>query len=124
MSGRCSLHNRVVYPLLCPLVAPALQKGSLSKRPPCSRPRTRNTVREARRWRPIGYSRDRFLALMLGVQRPSVTIAAGLLQRAGLLRYSNGLITVLDRAGLEAASCECYRVVQRRFAILLGHPTG
>jgi CRP-like cAMP-binding protein len=65
-----------------------------------------------------------FLALMLGVQRPSVTIAAGLLQRAGLLRYSNGLITVLDRAGLEAASCECYRVVQRRFAILLGHPTG
>ena len=65
-----------------------------------------------------------FLALMLGVQRPSVTITAGLLQRAGLLRYANGLITVLDRAGLEAASCECYRVVQRRFATLLGQASG
>lgn len=65
-----------------------------------------------------------FLALMLGVQRSSVSITAGLLQRAGLLRYANGLITVLDRPGLEAASCECYRVVQRRFATLLGSATG
>jgi len=65
-----------------------------------------------------------FLALMLGVHRPSVTITAGLLQRAGLLRYANGLITVLDRSSLEAASCECYRVVQRRFAALLGSATG
>jgi len=64
-----------------------------------------------------------FLALMLCVHRPSVSVAAGILQRAGLLRYANGLIIVLDRAGLEAASCECYRVVQRRFANLLGHPT-
>jgi CRP-like cAMP-binding protein len=65
-----------------------------------------------------------FLAMMLGVQRPSVTITAGLLQRAGLLRYANGLITVLDRPGLEAASCECYRAVQRRFATLMGPATG
>ncbi|HEV3166279.1 MAG TPA: Crp/Fnr family transcriptional regulator [Isosphaeraceae bacterium] len=51
-----------------------------------------------------------FLAEMLVVRRPSVTVIAGALQRGGLIRYSRGKITVLDRAGLEAASCECYRV--------------
>ena len=55
-----------------------------------------------------------FLSTMLGVHRPSVTVAAGSLQRAGLIRYGAGLITVRDRVGLEAASCECYTAVQRR----------
>ncbi len=48
------------------------------------------------------------LADMLGVQRSAVTIAAGRLQRQGLIRYSRGRIDVISRAGLEAASCECY----------------
>jgi CRP-like cAMP-binding protein len=61
-----------------------------------------------------------FIAMMLGVHRPSVTVTAGILQRAGLIRYSGGRITVLDRDSLEAASCECYRAVQRRFSVLLG----
>ncbi|MCB8882193.1 Crp/Fnr family transcriptional regulator [Acidisoma cellulosilytica] len=61
-----------------------------------------------------------FIAMMLGVHRPSITIAAGNLQRAGLIRSSGGRITVTDRAGLEAASCECYGAVQKRFANLLG----
>ena len=61
--------------------------------------------------------------MMLGVHRPSITVTAGILQRAGLIRYSTGLITILDRASLEAASCECYAVVRRRAAILLGPPT-
>jgi CRP-like cAMP-binding protein len=61
-----------------------------------------------------------FLAIMLGVHRPSITITAGILQRSGLIRYANGLITVLDRRSLEAASCECYAIVQRRFTNLLG----
>ena len=61
-----------------------------------------------------------FVAMMLGVHRPSVTVTAGILQRAGLIRYANGHITLLDRPGLEAAACECYGAVRQRFATLLG----
>lgn len=63
-----------------------------------------------------------FLGMMLGVHRPSITIAAGVLQRTGLIRYAAGLISVLDRPGLEAASCECYERVRRRFSVVLGTP--
>ena len=61
-----------------------------------------------------------FLATMLCVHRPSVTVAARLLQRAGLIRYGNGEITVVDRPGLEAAACECHGVVRRQYQRLLG----
>ncbi len=61
-----------------------------------------------------------FMAMMLGVHRPSITVTAGILQRAGLIRYSGGRVTVLDRPSLEAASCECYDAVRQRFAVLLG----
>jgi len=60
-----------------------------------------------------------FLATMLGVRRPSVTLAAGSLQTAGLIHYTRGRIKVLDRAGLEAASCECYRAIQNSYDRLL-----
>lgn len=59
-------------------------------------------------------------ALTLGAYRPSITVVARILQRAGFIRYGRGHLTVLDRAGLEAASCDCYAVVNRRFASLLG----
>jgi CRP-like cAMP-binding protein len=65
-----------------------------------------------------------FLAFMLGVRRASVTVAAGMLQQAGLIRYARGKVTIVDRARLEEASCECYRSVRQRFDQLLGAATG
>jgi Mn-dependent DtxR family transcriptional regulator len=59
------------------------------------------------------------LALMLGVHRPTVTLAASSLQRARLIEYERGRVVILDRAGLEGASCECYAVMKRHFARLL-----
>jgi CRP-like cAMP-binding protein len=61
-----------------------------------------------------------FLSLMLCVYRPSVTVVAGVLQRAGIIRYSKGSIIILDREALEATACDCYRTVQDRFYYLLG----
>jgi CRP-like cAMP-binding protein len=61
-----------------------------------------------------------FIAMMLGVHRPSITVTAGILQRAGLIKYANGQVTVIDRDALAASSCECYGAVKRRFASLLG----
>lgn len=55
-----------------------------------------------------------FLAMMLGARRVSVSIAAGALQRAGLITYKRGRVTVVNRAGLEAASCECYDSVRNQ----------
>jgi len=59
------------------------------------------------------------IANMLGVRREGVTEGALKLQRAGLIRYARGHITVLDRAGLEARTCECYEVVRREYQRLL-----
>ena len=59
------------------------------------------------------------IANMLGVRREGVTEAAGKLQAAGLIHYSRGKITVLDRPGLEARVCECYAVVKKEFDRLL-----
>lgn len=59
------------------------------------------------------------IANMLGVRREGVTEAAEKLQDAGLINCSRGRITVIDRPGLEARSCECYRVVKAEFDRLL-----
>jgi CRP-like cAMP-binding protein len=60
------------------------------------------------------------IANMLGVRREGVTHAAGRLQENGLISYVRGRITVLDRRGLEAAVCECYKVVRDEYERLLG----
>jgi CRP-like cAMP-binding protein len=54
------------------------------------------------------------LAQMLGTRRSSVTVAAGALQKAGLIRYSRGNLDILDRRKLEDSACECYRLMQRQ----------
>jgi CRP-like cAMP-binding protein len=62
-----------------------------------------------------------FLGQMLGAPRSTVTLAAGLLHRAGLIDYSRGMVTVRNRAGLERTACECYRTVRdeyRRLGLL------
>jgi CRP-like cAMP-binding protein len=61
-----------------------------------------------------------FLAMMLGVQRTGVTAAAGTLQRAGLIRYKRGHVTIIDRASLQQRACECYDVSKLEFDRLLG----
>jgi CRP-like cAMP-binding protein len=55
------------------------------------------------------------LAVMLGMQRPTVSVVAARLQKLGLIRYTHGHVTVLDREGLEAAACECYPIVRAHF---------
>jgi CRP-like cAMP-binding protein len=60
-----------------------------------------------------------FLATMLGVRRATVTIAAGMLQTAGMITYSRGRIAIRNAAALEGAACECYRVIRHRYSQLL-----
>ena len=60
-----------------------------------------------------------FLAEMLGVRRTTVTLLAQELQKSGILRYSRGRITILDRAALEARACECYKVIRKVSTVAL-----
>jgi CRP-like cAMP-binding protein len=61
------------------------------------------------------YLTQEFIAYMLGVRRVGITRAAGALQRRKLIRYARGRMTVLDRRGLEAASCECYALARSTY---------
>ena len=61
-----------------------------------------------------------FISNILGGRRESVTVAAGRLQDAGLIRYARGNIKILDRPGLESVVCECYSIVKRETDRLQG----
>ena len=63
-----------------------------------------------------------FLSHMLGANRKSVTLAAQSMQTAGLIRYRRGTIQIVDRPGLEKATCECYAIVKERFDAFLTPP--
>jgi CRP-like cAMP-binding protein len=60
------------------------------------------------------------IAVMLGVRRSTVSVAASTLQKAGIIKYQHGRITILDRVGLEQAACECYAAVTGEYRRLLG----
>jgi CRP-like cAMP-binding protein len=88
-------------------------------------------VERCARWLLISHDRvgretfeltQEILSTMLGVHRPAVSVAAGTLQKAGLIRYTRGRITIKNRLELEEASCECYRVVADEFCRVLGGP--
>jgi hypothetical protein len=61
------------------------------------------------------YITHEFLGHMLGTPRSTVTLAAGILQKAGLVSYSRGKINIRDRQGLEKVSCECYSMLRKQF---------
>jgi CRP-like cAMP-binding protein len=61
-----------------------------------------------------------FISTMLGTRRAGVTVAAGVLQAAGIITYRRGKVTILDQKKLEEASCECYRIVRDEYDRLLG----
>jgi CRP-like cAMP-binding protein len=63
-----------------------------------------------------------FLAQMLGVRRGTVSLTAGVLQQAGIIRYSRGRITILDAGALHDVACECYDIVQAEYERLTGAP--
>ena len=65
------------------------------------------------------YITQEFLGQMLGVQRSSISIVAGALQKAGLIRYRRGHVQILDVEGLKEASCECYETVRAHYEQML-----
>ena len=65
------------------------------------------------------YLTQEFLAIMLGTNRPAVTVAASTLQEAGLIQYRRGRVTIKNREGLESAACECYSVTAANFRAAL-----
>ena len=67
---------------------------------------------------------QQFLAFMLGVRRAGVSVAADSLQRAGLIRYQRGKVTVLDRDALEEVACPCYRINRENFRRIMGDERG
>lgn len=65
-----------------------------------------------------------FMAAMLGVRRPSISLVAGIFQHAGLIKYSRGHMRILDREKLEESSCECYAAVRQQYQRLFDMPRG
>jgi len=110
---RCQDLHRLLLQYLHSLIVQLAQSGA------CNRFHT--TRQRLSRW--LLASQDRvgsdeirstqeFLSQMLGVNRGSANQAAASLQRSGIIRYRRGRIRILDRRGLEAAACECYRIIQ------------
>jgi CRP-like cAMP-binding protein len=96
--------------------------GSLSQSVACNR--LHNVIQRCAKWLLLTHDRvgadkfpvtHEFMSMMLGANRPTVSIAASNLQDAGLIMYSRGVVRILDRAGLEKAACECYAAMVESF---------
>ena len=119
--GRCPVLNRLLLRYTLALMTLLAQNAACN--------RTHAVEERCSRWLLLTQDRvheasfqltQEFLAQMLGIRRPTVSIAANILAKAGLISYVRGKITVLDRAGLEAAACDCYRIIVGEFDQLLG----
>ncbi|HEY0776996.1 MAG TPA: Crp/Fnr family transcriptional regulator [Gemmatirosa sp.] len=123
---RRALDERTAARRLCLRYA-AFFTGQLSQAVACNR--LHNLEERCARWLLMTHDRvngdafdltHEFLSLMLGVRRAGVSVAMGILQRAGLVQYTRGRVTILDRPGLEEASCTCYQITRRALDGLLG----
>ena len=132
VAGRCltmSADNFLAELATSPTIAQLVQTyvlalfGQISQAAACNRLHT-NEERLSR-WLLMSHDRvgadkflitHEFLAQMLGSRRATVTLSAGVLQTAGLIRYSRGHVEIVDRRGLEAAACECYQVTRDELA--------
>jgi CRP-like cAMP-binding protein len=119
--GRCPVLNRLLLRYALALMTLMAQSAACN--------RAHSVEERCARWLLLTHDRvhapsfpltQEFLAQMLGVRRPTVSIAAGMLAKAGLISYVRGQMTLLDRAGLEQASCECYAIIAAEFERLLG----
>ena len=120
--GRCPALNRLLLRYTLALITFMAQNAACN--------RAHAVEERCSRWLLLTQDRVRstsfpltqeFMAEMLGVRRPTVSIAAGMLAKAGLITYVRGQITILDRRGLEAACCDCYRIIAGEFEQLLGN---
>lgn len=132
VAGRCltmSAENFLMELATSPTIAQLVQTyvlalfGQISQAAACNRLHT-NEERLSR-WLLMSHDRvgsdkflitHEFLAQMLGSRRATVTLSAGVLQTAGLIRYSRGHVEIIDRRGLEAVACECYQVTRDELA--------
>ena len=119
MEKRGAFYNRVIrynQALMNQIMQTTVCNGLHSAEQRCSRWLLMTADRAAENEFPLTHE---FLAMMLGVRRPTVTIVVAALERAGLIDHRRGSMTIVDRSGLEAASCECYRTVKRQMSRLL-----
>lgn len=119
--GQCPFLNRILLRYTLALMNQIAQTAACN--------RTHAIEERCARWLLMTHDRvyasefpltQEFMAQMLGVRRPSVSIAAGMLAKAGLISYIRGRITIIDREGLEAAACHCYRIIADEFRRLVG----
>jgi len=125
MSAEAFLAEMAASPTLAQLVQTYVLAlfGQISQAAACNRLHT-NEERLSR-WLLMSHDRvgsdkflitHEFLAQMLGSRRATVTLSAGVLQKAGLIRYSRGHVEIVDRLGLEESACECYQVIRDELA--------